>query len=571
MGVFFKRISTAPVFSLEWLTRYKISMLPADLLAGMTLGAFTLPEAMAYAGLAGLPLEAGLYAGIFASISYFILGTSRHLTVGPTSALSILLASGLASFGLTDPAQYASMAAITAILVAAICFICWFLHLGFLVHFVSEPVLTGFSAGAALYIGMTQLNKLFGIHGGHGEFFERLFYLFNQLGDMHWPSLMLGISTIIFLAVGHKYIPKLPVALLVVSASILITSYTGLGHKGIKVVGQIPQGLPGLSLPPVSLQTIRSLMPLTLAVFLLSYIEGISMARTFSKKHGYEINADQELLALGAANLSSGLFQGYPVGGSLSRSAVNDRAGAQTQLSAAFSAVLLMGVLILFTNLFKNLPEAVLAAVVIVAVKGLFNLKELKRLYQIHRIDFWNAIVALVGVLIFGLLKGVLIGSVVSIIIIIRHVVFAKIIPLGRVKGTDHFVDISRYPEAEVIPGVEIYSPISRLFYANCETIKKQIFGSVQKKAPLPELVIVNLSATTEADLMVVDMFAELYNELQERGVRFRVANASWPVRDLLKKVGHEAIYCGVDQPLSIPEILSKCQISDSYFMGNAV
>jgi len=305
-----------------------------------------------------------------------------------------------------------------------------------------------------------------------------------------------------------------------------------------------------------------------LAVFLLSYIEGISMARTFSKKHVYEINADQELLALGAANLSSGLFQGYPVGGSLSRSAVNDRAGAQTQLSAAFSAVLLMGVLILFTDLFKNLPEAVLAAVVIVAVKGLFNPKELKRLYQVHRVEFWNAIVALVGVLIFGLLKGVLIGSVVSIIIIIRHVVFAKIIPIGRVKGTDHFVDISRYPEAEVIPGVEIYSPSSRLFYANCHAIKKQIFELVQKRAPLPELVIVNLSATTEADLMVVDMLAELYDELQERGVRFRVANVSWPVRALLKKIGHETVYCGVDQPLSIPEILSDCQISESYSMG---
>jgi len=571
MGVFFKRISTVPVFSLEWLVRYKMSMLPADLLAGMTLAAFTLPEAMAYAGLAGLPLEAGLYAGIFASIAYFILGTSRHLTVGPTSALSILLASGLASFGLTDPAQYASMAAITAIMVAVICFICWFLHLGFLVHFVSEPVLTGFSAGAALYIAMTQLNKLFGIHGGHGEFFERFFYLFNHLGDMHWPSLVLGISAIICLAAGHKYLPKLPVALFVVSASILIMSYTGLGHKGIKVVGQIPQGLPTPSLPPVSLQTVRSLMPLTLAVFLLSYIEGISMARTFSKKHGYEINADQELLALGAANVSSGLFQGYPVGGSLSRSAVNDRAGAQTQLSAAFSAVLLMGVLILFTNLFKNLPETVLSAVVIVAVKGLFNPKELKRLYQVHRVEFWNAIVALVGVLIFGLLKGVLIGSVVSIIIIIRHVVFAKIIPLGRVKGTDHFVDISRYPEAEAIPGVEIYSPSSRLVYANCQSIKKQISGSVQKKAPLPELVIVNLSATAEADIMVVDMFAELYNELQEKGVRFRVANTSWPVRDLFKKIGLEAICCGVDQPLSIPEILSNCQTGDSCLMGNAV
>jgi len=552
------RLLPTKLASLSWLTSYKLSCFSADLLAGMTLAAFTLPEAMAYAGLAGLRPQAGLYAGILGSLAYFISGTSRQLTVGPTSALSILLASGLASLAVHDPGQYAAMAAMTAILVAALCFAAWLLRLGFIVHFVSEPVLTGFSAGAAMYIAMTQLNKLFGIHGSHGEFFERLFYFCSHLAEIHPPSLTLGIIAIVCLFAGHKFFPRLPNSLFVVGSSILVMTYTAIGKQGIKIVGAIPQGLPAFSPPTASLDLIRNLLPLALAVFLLSYIEGSSMARTFSKRHGYEINADQELFALGTANVFSGLFQGYPVGGSLSRSAVNDRSGAKTQLAAAISSVLLVLVLLFFTGVFTNLPESVLAAVVIVAVKGLFNGSELKRLYHIHRIEFWNAMVALWGVLFLGLLRGVLIGAVVSMVIIVRHVVFARVVPLGAIRGTDHFMDISRYPEAEEIPGVAVYGLSTRIFYANCQSIKKQILGSVEAKTPQPGLVIANISATVEIDLMAAEMLADLYKELLEKRIDFRVASASWPVRNLLKKMGHEAIYGRIDQPLSVTDILGE-------------
>jgi sulfate permease, SulP family len=544
--------------SLNWLTRYNLSFLSADLLAGITLAAFTLPEAMAYAGLAGLGPQAGLYAGILGSLAYFISGTSRQLTVGPTSALSILLASGLASLAVHDPGRYAALAAMTAILVAALCLVAWVLRLGFIVHFVSEPVLTGFSAGASLYIGMTQLNKLFGIHGAHGEFFERLFYFCAHWGETDFLSLMLGMAAVACLYAGHKYLPRLPISLFVVGASILVMTYTDMGRQGVKVVGAIPQGFPAFSLPSLSLDWVRNLVPLALAVFLLSYIEGSSMARTFSKKHGYEINPDQELLALGTANLASGIFQGYPVGGSLSRSAVNDRSGAKTQLAAAISSILLAFILLFFTRLFTNLPETVLAAVVIVAVKGLFNVGELKRLYHIHRIEFWNAMVALWGVLFFGLLKGVLIGAVVSIVIIVRHVVFARVVPLGKIRGTDHFMDLSRYPEAEKVPGVALYGLSTRIFFANCQSIKKQILAYLAEQSPRPTLVVANISATVEIDLMAAEMLTDLYKELREKKIDFRVALASWPVRDLLKKMGCEAVYGGIDQPLSVTDLLTN-------------
>jgi sulfate permease, SulP family len=552
-----RRILPTPILSLRWLANYRFAFLSSDLMAGMTLAAFTLPQTMAYAGLAGLPCEAGLYAAISASIAYLFFGTSRQMTVGPASALSVLVASGFAAFSISDPVHYAAMAAMTAILVAAICFICWFLRLGFLVHFLSEPVLTGFSAGAALFIGMTQLNKLFGIHGSEGEFFERLIFILGHIGDIHLPSLILGVSSIVFLITGPKYFPKLPISLIVVATAILIMSYTGIADQGIAIVGKIPKGLPDLSFPPLSLHSIQSLLPLAIAVFLLSYIEGISSARTFAKKYAYEINAGQELFALGAANVFSGLFQGYPVGGSLSRSAVNDRSGAKTQLAAAFSAILLVLVLLFFTEAFTRLPETVLAAIVLVAVKGLFNLTELIRLYRIKRAEFWNAMAALVGVLLFGLLEGVLIGAVISILILVRNVVFAKVIPVGRVRGTDYFVDMSRYSDLEVLPGVAIYALNARVFYANCHTVKMQILELVEEKAPLPDLVILNMPATVEIDLMAADMLGDLSKEFKEKNIHFRIASSTWPVRDILKKIGHEDIYGGVEHPQSVMDILT--------------
>ena len=570
-----RRILPTQIILLPWLANYRLTFLSADLMAGMTLAAFTLPQTMAYATLAGLPCEAGLYAAISASVAYFIFGTSRQLTVGPNSALSVLVASGLAALSINDPMHYAAMAAMTAILVAALCFICCFLRLGFLVHFLSEPVLTGFSAGAALFIGMTQLNKLFGIHGSEGEFFERLFFILSHMGDIHFPSLILGTASIVFLFVGHRHFSRLPISLFVVAASILIMSTTGLAGKGVAIVGKIPQGLPELSFPSLSLHSIERLLALAIAVLLLSYIEGISSAQTFVKKHAYEINADQELFALGSANVFSGLFQGYPVGGSLSRSAVNERSGAKTQLAAAFSAILLVFVLLFFTEAFTNLPQTVLAAVVIVAVRGLFNLTELKRLYRIKRAEFWNAVLALVGVLIFGLLKGVLIGAVISILILVRNVVFAKVVPVGRIRGTDYYVDMSRNTELEVLPGVEIYALTARVFYANCHTVKKQILELVEEKSPLPGLVILNLPATVEIDLMAADMLGELYRELIEKGVHLRIASSTWPVRDILKKIGYEDIYGGVDHPQSVTDILEtwkslqKNQRSSDIYTGN--
>ena len=341
---------------------------------------------MAYAGLAGLPPQAGMYAALIAPIAYLIFGTSRQLSVGPTSALSIMVASGLSIFAFADPAQYAAAAAMTAILVAVICFIAWLLRLGFLVNFISEAVLVGFSSGAALYIASTQLGKLFGIHGSSGEFFERIRYILEHLNETSVPTLLLGLAGIVILFVMEEKLPRWPAALIVVLASIVLMSVTNLAARGVAITGEIPSGLPTPQLPALfDLNMVRLLLPLAFSVFMLAYVEGMSMARSFADKHHYKIDADQELLALGMSNLGVGVFQGFPIGGSMSRSAVADKSGAQSPLAGGVAALSIAVVLLFLTGLFTNLPETILAAVVIVAVKGLFKSKALKHLYHVNR------------------------------------------------------------------------------------------------------------------------------------------------------------------------------------------
>ena len=523
----------------QWIRQYDRAWLRPDAIAGVTLAAFTIPEAMAYAGLAGLPPQAGLYAALIAPIAYLILGTSRQLSVGPTSALSIMVASGLAVFAYADPAQYAVAAAMTAILVAIICFGAWLLRLGFLVNFISEAVLVGFSSGAALYIASTQLGKLFGIHGSSGEFFERIRYILEHLYETSLPTLILGLAGIVILLIMEEKLPRWPSALIVVLASIALMTFTDLAARGIAITGPIPSGLPAPQLPRLfDLNAVRLLLPLAFSVFMLSYVEGMSMARTFADKHHYKIDADQELLALGMANLGAGVFQGFPIGGSMSRSAVGDKGGAQSPLTGGITAIVIALVLLFFTGVFTNLPETILAAVVIVAVKGLFKTTALRHLYRVNRIEFWIALVVLFGVLLFGMLEGVLIGVIVSLLLLVYRAALPHTTVLGRIPGTDQFSDQERHPDNEQVPGVLIYRPDAALFYANAPLIREQLTQLVTALDPRPKWVVLDLAGTPHTDLSVVDMLRDLHAELQANGSTLKLAEVSGPVRDLLKADG---------------------------------
>jgi high affinity sulfate transporter 1 len=540
-----------------WLPVYQRGWLRADLMAGVTVAAFCIPESMAYAGLAGLPPQAGLYASLLAVLAYAVFGTSRQAAIGPTSALSILVATGLGAMALGDPARYAAMAALLCIMVGLIAVAACVLRLGFLVNFISETVLTGFSAGAAIYIGTTQLGKLFGIEGASGEFISRIVFIFNHLGETNPWALGLGLAGIVFLLVSEKLAPRVPWALVVVAVSILLMTYSGLAQQGIKVTGVIPRGLPPFQLPSFDPVDIKALLPTAFAVFLLAYVEGMGVVRTFAARHKYPADANQELLALGAANLLCGAGSAMPVGCSMSRSAVSDEAGARTPLAGAISGVILGVIVLFFTGLFTQLPEPILAAVVLIAVKGLVDVAALRRLFRANRIEFWVALLAMAGVLVFGMLEGVMIGVVVSLMLLVWRVSYPHTATLGRVPGTQRFADIARHQEYEMIPDVLLFRVDAGLFYANVPNVKQDLLELIDLRPVPPKLVVLDLSSSPNFDLAAADLLNELCAELSVRDIALRVSNANGSVRDLLRRDGLDKVF-GEFGPQVTPDVVVK-------------
>ncbi|WP_254546251.1 SulP family inorganic anion transporter [Halomarina pelagica] len=522
----------------RWLPSYDRRWFDDDLLAGATVAAALLPESMAYATLANVPPEVGLYASLLAAVVYVFVGTSRQLIVGPTSALAVLVAAGVAPLAAGEPGRYVALVSLTALLVGVIALFARLFRLGFLVNFVSESVLLGFSAGAALYIASTQLGSLAGIEGGSGEFFERLWYVGAHLGAIHPPTLALGIGGVVLLALAERYAPYLPNALLLVSLSIVVTSAANLADRGVSVVGSIPSGLPTFGAPTADPATVEALLPLAAACFLLSYVEGIGVVETFAARHDDRSDPDQELVATGLANLASGLAGALPVGGSMTRSALNDGMGARTQLSGGIAALLLGVVLLFLTGAFSNLPNAVLAAIVVVAVGRLVDVRGIRRVYRVNPTEFPVVVAGFLGVLLFGMLAGVLVGVLVSALIVLGHAAYPHTAVLGRVPGTDLFADHERHPEYDPIEGVLVYRAGAELFYANAKTVERDLLATVDAAKTPPDLVVLDLSSSPTLDLTAADALARLWRRLDRRGVAFRIAEADGPVRDVLRAHG---------------------------------
>src|SRR5262249_48752223 len=421
---------------LQWLPGYQAGWLTSDIVAGVTLAAYAVPVSMAYASLAGLPPQHGIYCYLLGRLSYALFGTSRQLAIGPTSAISMLIGVPVAGMAEGDPARWVEIAALTALVVAGLSVLAWLLHLSGLVSFISETILLGFKAGAALTIALTQLPKLFGVPGGGDNFFDRLWTLAGQLRDTNLAVLAVGLAALALFLLGEKFLPGRPIALFVVALAIVVVSLTSLKDHGVATVGALPPGLPDVSLPSLRLRDVDGVLPLSLACFLLAYIEGISAARTLAARHDHAVDPRQELLGLGPANLTVAFGQGYPVAGGLSQSAVNDKAGARTPLALIFASLTLAVCLLFLTSLLANLPSVVLAAIVLVAVRGLIDLRALMHLWNVSRLEFKISTVALVGVLLLGILKGVLVAAIASLLMLLAGVARPHVAFLGRIPGT---------------------------------------------------------------------------------------------------------------------------------------
>ncbi len=540
----------------RWLSEYQAAWLPHDVIAGVTVAAYAIPVSLAYATLAGLPPQVGVYGYLLGGLGYALFGSSRQLAIGPTSAISLMIAGTVGAMAAGDAQRYVQIASLAAFTVAILCLFAWALRLSALVKLISDSILVGFKAGAGLTIAMTQLPSLFGMAGGGHNFFERAVTFAGQLVQTNPLVLAVGLTAILLLVLGERMLPGRPTALGVVALSIAAASVLGLGALGVPTTGEIPPGLPSLQGPALRLRDVEDIIPLAAGCLLLAYIEGVSAARAFAAKHGYALDARQELLGIGAANLATALGQGYPVAGGLSQSAVNDKAGARTPLALVFASITLALCLLFLTGLLENLPKAVLAAVVLTAVYGLIDVPALLRMWRVSRLDFYAAAIALVGVLMLGILQGILLAALASILMLLIVASSPHVAFLGRIPGTHHYSDLARHPENEALRGVIAFRPEASLIYVNTDAVSAIVLNRLGEAGASIHLVVCDLSASPYLDLAGSRMLHELQGELAARGIALRVVGAHGRVRDLLRADGVEEKVGGLDRAVTLEGLL---------------
>jgi len=514
--------------------------LRADLVAGVVLAAYLLPAGIGDASLAGLPPEAGLYSCLFAGLVFWLFCSSRHTAITVTSAISLLVGTSLGELAGGDAARYAALASATALIVAALALTAWTFGAGNLVSFISESVMTGFKTGVALHLASTQLPKLFGFKGGHGDFWERLGHFLSHLRETNPASLALGIAALGLLILGKRLLPNRPVALFVVVGGIAAAAALDLAARGVALLGEVPQGLPWPGLPSVHVSDINRLLPLAMACCLLAAVETAAIGRMFARKHGYRLDSNQEFLAIAGSNLASGLGHGYPVSGGMSQSLVNEGGGARSPLSGLVAAGIMLLVTLFLAGLLRDLPQPVLAAIVLMAVAGLFKLSELRRLWRFSRAEFAVAMASLLGVLGSGLLRGVLIGAVISLLLLLRRASRPRTTELGRVPGSDYYADVVRHPENERLPDVFVFRAEASLVYFNVDQVRDRFFELLGARGEGVKLAVFFLGTSPGVDLAGAEMLEEIHETLKERGVAFRLAEARGEVREALRRAGFE-------------------------------
>ncbi len=544
-----------------WLRSYQPSWLRGDIVAGITLGAYLLPAGLGDASLANLPPQAGLFACLFGGLVFWLFCSSRHTVITVTSAISLLVGASLGGIAGGDATKFSALAAGTALLVALIAFTAWLVKAGSIINFISESVMVGFKCGVALFLASTQLPKLFGIHGEHKNFWVNSRYFLQHLNETNTASLTVGGIALVVLVLGKVFLKNKPVALFVVVGGIVASSWLGLGALEVELLGEVKPGLPTLGLPDaLTWADWNNLLPLAFACFLLGAVETAAIGRTFTAKHGGRLDANQEFLALAASNLAAGLGRGFPVSGGMSQSLVNEGGGARTPLSGAFAAGIILVVVLFFSQLLAPLPKPVLAAVVLVAVAGLFKVSALKELWRGDRPEFLVAIAAIVGVLGQGLLRGVMIGAIISMVLLIRRASRPHVAFLGRIAGTRRFSDRERHPDNELIPGVLIFRPESGLVYFNMDHVRDTILDRVRAETTPPKLVVLDLSAAPRMDMHSAHMLGSVADELTAAGIRVQAVEARSSVRECLRTQGVDAKLGAVNRFTSVADAVDAFQ-----------
>ena len=550
-----KEWAKANVPILDWLPKYERSHLKLDIVAGLTAGMVVIPAALGWASVAGVPAVYGLYAAMVSLIVYFIFGTSRHLIVVPSSGPAALVGAGLAGLVFADQNEYIAAVAMLAFLAGLLLLIARLIKLGFIVNFISQTVLLGFQVGLAIFIITTQLGRILGISGGSGNFADLISYYIQNISEASLATMALAAVGFAFLYLGKRYFKKLPLKFVLIILATIAAILLPFVENGIAVVGEIPDGLPSLVLPSLGGQSLESLMYIAVGLFLIIYIEGISISKSFARKGGYEVDTNQEFVAYGAANIVPSFFQGMPLNGSVSNTAINYESGAKTQLSGGFAAIVIILVLLFFASFFSNLPSAIIGVVIIASMVSLIDIKALRAVLAFDKLEFIFAVAAMLGVLFIGILQGIFIGVALTLIALLYRFSKPGIKQLGRIPGSTEYTDLDRRADNETIPGILVLRIDGPLIFPNVARVRQDILGYVRKSGKA-ELVVLSMRSAPYIDLQATDMLSTLYDELRGLGASLKLAEATGDCRDSIKKAGLDSKFGELNPGMSVQMII---------------
>ena len=563
---------------LDWFPNYNKEWLKGDISAGLTVGVMLIPQGMAYAYIAGLPAVYGLYAAIVPLIVYAIFGTSRQLAVGPVAMVSLLTATAIGSFEGLSPSDYISYAILLAFLVGIIQFLIGIFRLGFIVNFLSHPVISGFTSAVALIIGIGQLKNLLGIDIERTHYVhEIILSVFENFNEINWVSFLIGILGV-FIIIGAKKINKsLPGQIIAVVFGILIVSMFGLGtgDYAVNIIKDIPSSLPKFEVPAFSYNTIEILFPLALTISLLSFMESIAVAKAIQRKHrDYKIIPNQELIALGLANIFGSFFQSYPSAGGFGRTAVNDQAGAKSGLAALISVTLVIITLLFLTPLFYNLPNAILASVIMVAVFGLIDYKEVIHLFKSNKRDFSTLITTFLATLMLGVEMGIGVGVVLSLAMVLFKTTAPHTAELAKVPNSHFYRNVKRFDNLDVKTDVLIYRFDAQLFFANINYFKDKLYDYERSKGDNLKLLIIDGESINNIDSTSIHALEEIVLDFNSRGIDVYFAGIKGPVRDkmlnsgFIKKAKQENFFMSIQEAIDYYDFKGKKDKKDSYYQN---
>ncbi len=547
---------------LQWLPSYKKAYLTGDITAGVTVGILLIPQGLAYAMIAGLPPIYGLYTALVPQLAYAIFGTSRQLAVGPVAMDSLLVAAGLGALSLAGPEEYIAMAVLLALFVGVIQLTLGLFRMGFLVNFLSRPVISGFTSAAALLIGLSQLKYLMGVDiAGSNQVHILLFNLLKAIPGTHWITLSIAIAATGIILYFRKAGWKFPASVTVVVLGVLGVYFFRLDTLGVRIVGEVPGGLPSFGLPTIQGGSIAALFSTALAIAVIAFMEAVSIAKAMEDRHrDYKVDASQELVALGMSNIVGSLFHSYPATGGFARTAVNDQAGAKTGVAALISAAMVALTLLFLTPLFQYLPTAILGAIILVAVSGLIDLKYPVELYRDRKDEFLLLLATFLITLIFGIKDGILLGVLLSLLLLVYRISRPHIAVLGKIKGTPYFRNIDRFrADIETDESVLLIRFDGQLFFGNQAYFWEEIHRQMASKGPALKYLILNAEGISYADSSAVYLLRQLILDLKERGVTLMIASAIGPVRDILyssglmQEIGKENLF------VSTSEAYARC------------